>query len=106
MGETTILRQERISRAVGGYFEFNSLKTSCDSRRISATSATIVDHLTDVKDFFTEQAKDLKPGIGILMQQAQEFLARNEFQTTPGLGLRSQAVRFAGESGGKAYDEA
>jgi hypothetical protein len=37
-----------------------------------------VDHLTDVKDFFTEQAKDLKPGIGILMQQAQEFLARNK----------------------------
>lgn len=37
-----------------------------------------VDQFSNVKDFFTEQAKDLKPGIGILMQQAQEFLARNE----------------------------
>jgi len=105
LGEINILGQERTSRAVAGCFELDSLKTSCDSRRTSATSATVVDHLTDVKDFFTEQAKDLKAGIGILMQQAQEFLARNEVQTTSALGLCRQAIRFARERGGKTRDK-
>lgn len=55
-------------------------KNSRDSRRKAAKSATlaIVNQFSNVKDFFAEQAKDLNPGIRILMQQAQEFLARNE----------------------------
>lgn len=102
----TILGQERISREVAGFFEFNSLTTSCDSRRHAATSATIVDQFSHVKDFFAEQAKDLKPGVGVLMQHTREFLARNEVYMTFALGLCRQAVRFTGERGGKTYDKA
>ena len=68
----------RTSRSGSG--RFHALQTSWDSRRKAATSATLatIDQFSNVEDFFAEQAKDLNSGIGIPIQQAQEFLARNE----------------------------
>lgn len=47
-----------------------------------------------MKDFFTQQSKDLKSSLRILLQQNEESSARDEIQAAPALGHRRQAVRF------------
>ena len=78
----------------------------CDRWGIAAASATTLDYLPNAKDFLAQEAEDLTSGIGIPVQQSEEFSTRNEIQIALALRLCRQAVRLTRERSGKAQDRA